>query len=473
MKTLEMVLSWVSVGVGTVLLVLSFFLPANTLIFAIALGLGIALMPAGLIAIVTSYASSSVIEKSLRQKIEELAAALADAIKRLNSTTEYLERSHRLGVRMVHPERKQALHTFLSYVDSYVQNRAISKRELIFVGSSLKGVIQENPAFATQLERILEKVREHQDECSCFFLLTHPFYSRYREAQEDRPLTGIAKEILHAIAWLEARREKAKNIKIKVYKGTPTNFMIATTERMLINPYPYQVEAYKCFCLEVETNENPDAIHRAYYINHFYKPWFGEEKREDHYLQPNALDYFHLDIDGPINSVSRRVPGSPEKYGDFFVIADQGSFYLAVNIRGLSAEIPFDRKQDGSQSILRISNRLEIKLLNLSPSANELWETVGELVLDDVRNGFWHDRLEGRALSAYSMLGVFDPVHPSPFTHDESANEKIRGTSLPILWKWLVPLESQLIDTNSDVHVVSQGFDETNLSDEPYVRSKK
>ena len=344
MNLIEKALSWVAITVGAVLLIISVFLPRDGIPFTISIGLGIALMPAGLIAIVTSYASSSVIEKSLREKMDQLAQSLSSSVGRLNSTTEYLDRSHKLGVRMVHPDRKQALQAFLSYAERYVQNRAISRRELIFVGSSLKGVIQENPAFALQLEEILEGVRLDPDGCDCYFLLTHPFYSRYREAQEDRPVTGIAKEILHAISWLEARRGDASNIKIRVYKGTPTCFMIATSERMLINPYPYQVEAYKCFCLELEANENPDSIHRAFFVNHFYKPWYGEEKREDHYLQPNALDYVHLDLDGPIDSNQRRVGGAPEKYGDFFVIPDQGSFYLAVNIRGLAGEIPYDRK---------------------------------------------------------------------------------------------------------------------------------
>ncbi|HXU39774.1 MAG TPA: hypothetical protein VN937_25705 [Blastocatellia bacterium] len=441
MTILGTTLSWVAISVGTVFLTFSFLLPREGLAFAMALGLGIALMPAGLIAIVTSYASSSVIERSLHSKIDDLTASLAVSVAKLNSTTEYLDRSHNLGLRMVYPDRKQALHDFLTYAEIYVQNRAIPKRELIFVGSSLKGVITETPAFAIQLEKIIEKTREHPDECTCYILLTHPFYSRYRETQEDRPSTGIAKEILHAIAWLEARRETASNIRIKVYKGTPTCFMISTSERMLINPYPYQVEAFKCFCLEVEVNERPDNILTAFYTNHFYKPWFGEEKREDHYLQPNALDYLHLNLEGPIPEISRRVPGSPDKYGDFFVIPDQGSFYLAVNIRGLATEIPYDRKDDGAQSILRISNRLEVRLLNLSPDAEEIWETVGEIAVDEERNGFWHNRLDSRSLSAYSMIGVFDSSLTSPFAHEELANEKLRGTPLPVLWRWLVTRE--------------------------------
>ena len=315
MRTFATAIAWVAVSIGAVLLTFSFFTPQeNRVAFAVALGLGIALMPGGLVAIITSYTSSVVIEASLRSRIDQVAASLASAVGRLNSTTEYLDRSHRLGVRMVYPERKQALHTFLSYAESYVLNDTLPRRELIFVGSSLKGVIQENPNFASQLETILRRAHEH--ECSCFFLLTHPFYSRHREAQEDRPVTGIAKDILHAIAWLEARRGDGNNMKIKVYKGTPTSFMISTTERMLINPYPYQVEAYKCFCLEVEANENLDALFTTYHTNHFYKPWYGEEKREDHYMQPiESIGWGHRGI-----RLGSRMAGVPVK-GAFFRIA--------------------------------------------------------------------------------------------------------------------------------------------------------
>jgi hypothetical protein len=438
-RALEVTLSWIAMTVGAVLLTGSAFLPRGSIVFAAALGLGVALMPAGLIAIITSYASASVIERSLRIKIDEIGADLKKSLERLDSATEFLDRSHKLGVRMVYAERRQASHEFLTYVAGYMQNPALPQRQVVFVGSSLKGVIQEDPMLAEKLENILAMAVERPDSCTCHFLLTHPFYSRYREAQEDRPRTGIAKEILHAIAWIERGRHNSQNIVTKVYKGTPTCFMIATTERMIINPYPYEVEAYKCFCLEVQKTERADSIFQAFYINHYYKPWYGEEKREDHYLQPNALDYQHHDLDGPIEPLALRVLGAPDKYGDFFVIPDLGSFYLAVNIRGLSAEIPFDRKTDGSQMVMRLSKFLEVRLLNLAPGAAQLWEKVGQIELDENRNGFWHDRLDNKGLAAYSMLGVFDIENENPLVHGPDSNERIRGSALPILWKWLVP----------------------------------
>ena len=344
---------------------------------------------------------------------------------------------------MVYSDRKEALRSFLPYTEGYVQDGTIHKREVVFVGSSLKGVIEDD-LFGDQLRSIIDKARKSAD-CACFFLLTHPFYSRNREVQEDRPPTGIAKEILYTLSWLEAQKADAPNIAIKVYKGTPTCFMISTSEKMLINPYPYQVEAYRCFCLEVEANESQGGIFRSYRANHFHRPWFGDEGEgigRTHYrkMQPNALDYIHCELDGPIDKPERRVPGTPEKYGECFIIPDQGSIYVAVNVRALASDIPFDRCDDGSEQIMKVSDRLEVRLLNLSETDEKVWEPVGTFDLDRDRNGFWHGLLPDRSIFPYSMLGVFDPNQSSPFQHAEHANEKVRGKPLPVLWTRLPPI---------------------------------
>ena len=151
----------------------------------------------------------------------------------------------------------------------------------MFVGSSLKGVIEDEPKYAAQLERILQHAK---DRCQCRFLLTHLFYSKFREDQEESPPGGIAIEILHAIAWLEQRGVDRTNIRL--YKGTPTRFMIASTERMLINPYPYQKQAFRSFCLELENVKSGKGIYDLFWTNHYHKPWFGVEERRDHIARP-------------------------------------------------------------------------------------------------------------------------------------------------------------------------------------------
>ena len=101
----------------------------------------------------------------------------------------------------------------------------------------------------------------------------------FRENQEDRASGDISKEIMHAIAWLERHNVPKGNI--KVYKGTPTCFMVASTEKMLINPYPYECEAYKCFCLEAINNNKPDSVYQKFFEHHYHRPWTGLALEKD------------------------------------------------------------------------------------------------------------------------------------------------------------------------------------------------
>jgi hypothetical protein len=463
MRHTWVVLSAVSLVIGMLCLFYSYFIPKDTLAFTVTLALGVSFLPTGVIAIITALASSKVIEENLRSELDKSTTALTAAITSLDHAsaaiesnlarkveqttgelklsigelrvaTTYLNRSKELGLVMVYENRGQALEPFMNHLEDYVHR--VKGGEVVFVGSSLKGVIEDEPKYAAQLERIL---KDAKGQCEFRFLLTHPFYSKFREDQEESPPGGIAIEILHAIAWLEQRGVSPRNI--KVYKGTPTCFMIATTERMMINPYPYQKQAFRSFCLELENVREGKSIYNSFWTNHYHKPWYGVEERRDHIARPNALYYLHEALDGPLPTwdiaENRREP-----YADFFVINDTGSFYLAVNIRGFESQIIYNRKPDGSCSVVKVGSRLTVKLLDLSGSSGDtIWQTIGEISLSPTRDGFWHTTIEGyKSFGAYSMISVFDETNPSPFKF-EQANSRLEGQGLPLLWKWLVPME--------------------------------
>ena len=50
-------------------------------------------------------------------------------------------------------------------------------------------------------------------------------------------------------------------------------FGIATTERMLLNPYPYENESRRCMSLIIRKTEEPDDIYHQYLTGHFENPW--------------------------------------------------------------------------------------------------------------------------------------------------------------------------------------------------------
>ena len=404
------ILGWIAICVGAVLLITSFFLPEEKArITACFLGLGIALFPAGIFIILSEYNYSTRLKIKIEDALNSSTVSLGNSIEGLEDAIEYLNKSKMLGLVMVHRNREEALNKFLDHLETYASNPTLTDKKIIFVGSSLKGVL-ETKDFGERMSKLLSDSLKGENKTEFNFLLTHPSYSMFREIQEDRAEGDIAKEILHAIAWLEHRKVPKENI--KVYKGTPTCFIMASKEKMLINPYPYEVEAYKCFCLEVINNMKPDSIYRSSFENHYLKPWKGLEKDREHYKTPSALSYFHDYFDGPVSKDSEAKRYSDRPLGDIFFIDDKGSFYLAINVVGLEKQIPYIDKTSATK-VININDRLKIGLLLRE---NDNWEDVGELKLGDNRRGFWHKTLSAKAMSAYKYVGLFDPNNLNPLS---------------------------------------------------------
>ncbi len=121
--------------------------------------------------------------------------------------------------------------------------------KLIVVGSSLLGL-------KTYVPRLSQYIRARNNKgYETKFLLTCPCYSNLREDQEKRSNGQIRTEIQETIRFLEKDCGLPLDKCLRFYKGTPTCFMIVVSNYMLLNPYPYQAEAFKAFCLEVRRLE--------------------------------------------------------------------------------------------------------------------------------------------------------------------------------------------------------------------------
>ena len=81
-------------------------------------------------------------------------------------------------------------------------------------------------------------------------MLTHPCFSSLREDQEGREEGQIRKEIDETINFLKGCG-MASDECLRFYRGTPTCFAVIASNAMLLNPYPYQIEAFRSFCIEV------------------------------------------------------------------------------------------------------------------------------------------------------------------------------------------------------------------------------
>lgn len=102
-------------------------------------------------------------------------------------------------------------------------------------------------------------------------LMTDPEVADFRAQQEGRPRGDIETEIRAGIVRL--RNSGIKRECVKYYPGTPTVFAIATSEKMLLNPYPYESESQRCFSLIVQRTKNPEDIYQQYIEYHFERPW--------------------------------------------------------------------------------------------------------------------------------------------------------------------------------------------------------
>ncbi len=430
---LSTLLGTIAIVIGAVMLFSSCFLDKNTLICSIFLGLGVTLFPAGLFTLLTDYSFSRRLLRRVQTVMNSATLDLQHSIGQINKTSTFLEEANKMGLVRVFPDRYSALSSFLEHALNYVSRVSQEEikahsRNIVIVGSSLKG-IWDNPTFAEKLIAIIDHGRKAN--CSFNVLLTHPHYSRYREGQESREKDDIAKEILHAIAWLKQHGIGKEDVKF--YKGTPTCFLIATTERMLINPYPYQIEAFRCFCLEVVPTESPHSMYNSYWVNHFKKPWEGEIEKEDHRLVVNALSYQYYPLKGPIPSTHKIAPDAPLALADVVVVQDSGECYISLNISQLPAQIAYDRDKTGKQNILQLGNEFHICLLN--PESSN-WDKIGTVHLNERRRGFWHGMLLEKDISAYQKIAIFAPEKmKSPFECVDDSPECLRGQNHPILWR--------------------------------------
>ena len=188
----------------------------------------------GTFSIITSYMFSRNTTNRLHQ-IKKLIPKI----------TSLFSASEKIGIYTAYPNRKVALR--FEHIDKDAHpfvSRFLNEKKLIIVGSSLKGL----KMYVENLAAILRHRKKNNYESK--FMLTHPCFSGLREKQESRGKGKIKQEIEEMFSYL-------KNIGVDIedslrfYRGTPTCFMIITSNAMLLNPYPYQIEAYWAFCLEV------------------------------------------------------------------------------------------------------------------------------------------------------------------------------------------------------------------------------
>lgn len=196
-----------------------------------------------------------------------------------------------LGIEAVYQNRADGFDAFMPLLHAEVQASG-PKERLWIIGSSLQGFDVAAGASFTIWDAIDDAVA-----AQCFrVLLTAPEVSHYREIPENRIAGQICTEIATTLKNL-CTNHRVPESSIKLYPGTPTVAAIATSNHMLLNPYPYGRSAYKYFSLIARRTSNHRDIYSQYIDAHFKRGWeFGRHLSESDkkWLSGVALNAGHL-----------------------------------------------------------------------------------------------------------------------------------------------------------------------------------
>jgi hypothetical protein len=188
-------------------------------------------------------------------------AALSHVVSCYRAELNLLTSASQAGLLSVHQSRKAAVQAFLPYIED-------EKNEILIVGSSLKGLLQEEDNEYQNARTLLD--RKLKQNIRVRFLMTHPIVADLRARQENRKFTDIGTEIVDSLNILKDKLG-VPTTSIKLYLGTPTCFGVKTSNAMLLNTYPYGREAFASPCFIVRKG--------GYFYEHFdsdhFRAWIS------------------------------------------------------------------------------------------------------------------------------------------------------------------------------------------------------
>lgn len=254
--------------------------------------LGLTLGPAGLIVVVFEYLVRIGLDTRHVQKIVELDRQHAqvlggirqDTIKSLEKTAGELRLiatfnldMGKLGLVGIYANRADAVRFAIF---DMIKNE---KEAIYIVGSTIFGLSCDVKDGLSQTvhttEDIIQRIAKRRDEgCEVHILLTDPNRICQRHEQEAPVRSAergtIASELRDACAILTSNKLADCT---KLYDGSPTCFTMVFKgqRRMIVNPYPYQGEAYNSWAIMIEDREN--GIYKPFLENHVVGPWNNEK----------------------------------------------------------------------------------------------------------------------------------------------------------------------------------------------------
>lgn len=229
---------------------------------------------------------------------------------RLQKLQGRLEAFESLGLSYCHPSRSEAISAFLEYLNEQFSKKDACNESkstspcltpINIVSSSARGLIgylDREPSSSQRDWR--ESMLKHSENFR--ILLTHPSYAHLRQPAEERGVGDIESEIIKTMVFLHCVCGM-KSDSLRLYRGSPTVFLVEVGKHVLVNPYSYGKMAMDTLCLEFNTT--PSQPHdelikktgktyvEEFAKKHFHEPWsFGTQcgKRVDGKLLVKVID---------------------------------------------------------------------------------------------------------------------------------------------------------------------------------------
>ncbi|GEM_PF-2752926 len=239
---------------------------------------------------------------------EDVTKNLKTFQKQLQGLQGRLEAFENIGLSYCHPTRALAASHFLPYAKKKLEPLGQQQDEALPIDNSgserdcdrCVGTINVVSSSARGLIGHLDReARPDQEQWRYLMmkhpnnfriLLTHPAFAHLRQPAEERGTGEIECEIIKTMLFLHCVcGMKAKSLRL--YRGSPSVFMLEVDQHVLLNPYSYGKMAMDTLCLEFDiTRSEPENIPNSdvgkkyvkeFANKHFHEPWFFDSKRVD------------------------------------------------------------------------------------------------------------------------------------------------------------------------------------------------
>lgn len=207
-------------------------------------------------------------QKTTLTQIQSSLNDMQNKAEAMVSASRLLQQTADLGLVGIHATRMDA------FEDYFFATMEREQKGIDIVGSTIFGLKGRHLVTRDRLLELL-KVKAQQRDFTLRILLTHWEYISHRQDQEktEKNITRyvISKELKEAVDLL--KYNKLTNC-VRFYRAAPTCFTVICRDQglMLVNPYPYQREAYNSWTV-IFREIQQGAVYNLFSEAHFDQPW--------------------------------------------------------------------------------------------------------------------------------------------------------------------------------------------------------